>query len=43
MGKTSKAKRSFVGDATRIWNRAPEGIKLAKTIGSAKTADQGVL
>ena len=27
---------SFVGDATRLWNRAPRGIKNAKTMISAK-------
>ena len=36
VGKTNAAKKSFIGDATRTWNRAPDEIKLAKTISSAK-------
>ena len=36
VGKTNAAKKSFIGDATRTWNRAPDEIKLAKTICSAK-------
>ena len=28
--KTSKARKSFIGDATRIWNNAPAGLKRAR-------------
>ena len=34
--KTSIARKLFIGDATRTWNRSLDEIKLAKTIFSAK-------
>ena len=37
-GTSTKAKNSFLGDATRLWNRAPEEIKTMKTIMTAKRA-----
>ena len=35
-GVSSKAKASFLGDAIRLWNKAPEKLKVAKTINGAK-------
>ena len=35
-GKTEKVFSSFMGDATRLCNRAPDNIKKAKTIGAVK-------
>ena len=37
-GTSNKAKNSFLGDATRLWNQAPEEIKTTRTIMSAKRA-----
>ena len=37
-GTSLKAKKSFVGSASRLWNQAPEVIKIATTIGKAKEA-----
>ena len=37
-GRTNVVIQSFVGDAARLWNKAPAEIKLAKTISSAKQA-----
>ena len=34
---TTLSQDSFVYDATKIWNNAPDSIKLAKTLTSAKT------
>ena len=35
-GKTTKSKASFVGDAPRIWNKAPLTVTLAKSLSIAK-------
>ena len=35
-GRTSKARTTFVGDATRLWNKAPKTITHAETMGKAK-------
>ena len=35
-GKTAKSQASFVGDAPRIWNRAPLSVTTAKTLSNAK-------
>ena len=36
LGHTNIMRQSFVGDSARLWNRAPTGIKNAKTISGAK-------
>ena len=36
MGKTSITRKSFIGHATRTWNRALDEIKLTKTMFSVK-------
>ena len=36
INRTQIGKHSFAGDATKLWNKAPEQIKNAKTIWSAK-------
>ena len=36
IGKSTKAKASFVGDAPRVWNKAPQSVTNALTIGIAK-------
>ncbi len=38
VGHSKITTQSFVGDASRVWNKAPLKIKEAKTIGSAKNA-----
>ncbi len=38
VGHSKITTQSFVGDASRVWNKAPSKIKEAKTIGSAKNA-----
>ena len=35
-GTSNLMVNSCIGDATRLWNRAPEGIKTSKTLFSAK-------
>ena len=35
-GRTSKARTTFVGDATRLWNKAPKIKTQAETMGKAK-------
>ena len=35
-GVSCKAKASFLGDAIRLWNKAPAELKMAKTLISAK-------
>ena len=35
-GRSTKSKASFVGDASRIWNKAPIQITTAKTLSSVK-------
>ena len=37
-GHCKKTMQSFVGDAPRVWNKAPMSIKEAKSIGCAKKA-----
>ena len=37
-GHSKKTMQSFVGDASRVWNKAPARIKEANTIGMAKKA-----
>ena len=37
-GRTSKAKATFMSDAARVWNTAPESIRNAKTMMAAKKA-----
>ena len=37
-GHCKKTMQSFVGDASRVWNKAPPTIKEAKSIGCAKKA-----
>ena len=36
-GSSNLIMNSFKGDAIRLWNKAPEGIKSTKTLGTAKT------
>ena len=36
-GSSTLIVNSCIGDATRLWNRAPEGIKTTRTIASAKS------
>ena len=36
-GSSNLVLNSFIGDATRLWNRAPEELKSSKTLYSAKT------
>ena len=36
-GSSTLIVNSCIGDATRLWNRAPEGIKTTSTIASAKS------
>ena len=38
VGHSKITTQSFVGDASRVWNKAPSKIKEAKTIGSAQNA-----
>ena len=35
--KINGTPNTFIGDATRLWNRAPEELKSSKTLYSAKT------
>ena len=35
---TNSSQRSFINDATHIWNKAPANIKLCVTLSSAKMA-----
>ena len=35
-GRTKTGRQSFMGDAPRLWNKAPMTIKLAKTLYKAK-------
>ena len=35
-GSSTLSTNSFIGDATRLWNKAPEAIKNTKTLNSAK-------
>ena len=37
-GRTNKARNTFVGDATRIWKRAPTSVTEATTLRRAKKA-----
>ena len=37
-GRTNKARNNFVGDATRIWKRAPTSVTEATTLRRAKKA-----
>ena len=37
-GHSKKTMQSFVGDASRVWNKAPSKIKEANSIGMAKKA-----
>ena len=37
-GISEKSKATFINDATRAWNRAPEEIKTCKSLNSAKKA-----
>ena len=38
VGHSKKTMTSFVGDASRVWNKAPIKIKEANSIGTAKLA-----
>ena len=38
VGHSKKTRASFVGDASRVWNKAPIKIKEANSIGTAKLA-----
>jgi hypothetical protein len=35
-GKTQKLRTTFMGDATRLWNKAPKSITKADTLMKAK-------
>ena len=38
VGRSTKAKKSFTCDAAKVWNKAPDKIKIARTLASAKKA-----
>ncbi len=38
VGRSKKAKKSFTGDSTKVWNEAPEKIRSSKTLKKAKKA-----
>ena len=42
-GKTKVMSETLARDAARVWSRAPENIKEAKTLINAKKDDQGIL
>ena len=38
IGRSTRAKKSFSCDAAKVWNKAPEKIRTAKTLTTAKKA-----
>jgi hypothetical protein len=40
VGRSTKAKKSFTCDASKVWNNAPEKIRTSKTLTIAKKAIQ---
>jgi hypothetical protein len=40
MGKSRLAKGTFIRNATKIWNRAPDSIRNAKSLSIAKKGNQ---
>ena len=38
IGGSTRAKKSFTIDAAKVWNKAPETIRAAKTLATAKKA-----
>ena len=36
-GSSNLIVNSYIGDATRLWNKAPDAIKMSLTLNSAKT------
>ncbi len=37
-GRSTRAKKSFMCDAAKVWNKAPEKIRASKTLTTAKKA-----
>ena len=40
VGRSTRAKKSFIFDAAKVWNKAPEKIRTSKTLTTAKKAIQ---
>ncbi len=38
VGRSTRAKKSFIRDAAKVWNKAPEKIRTSKTLTTAKKA-----
>ena len=38
VGRSTRAKKSFICDAAKVWNKAPEKIRTSKTLTTAKKA-----
>jgi hypothetical protein len=38
VGRSTRAKKSFIFDAAKVWNKAPEKIRTSKTLTTAKKA-----
>jgi len=38
VGRSTRAKKSFMCDAAKVWNKAPEKIRTSKTLTTAKKA-----
>ena len=38
VGRSTKAKKSFTCDASKVWNNAPDKIRSSKTLTTAKKA-----